>query len=80
MREPTLYINGVPVIKHELLKMNTILIMYKSEGKTPAEIIQMKKDKNFRDVDKILYNYESIDDIDLFNKAFQAINNNLTIT
>lgn len=73
MVEPTIVLNGVPVIKNEVIAPNTILIMYKHEGKSKEEIIQMKKDKNFNDMDKILYNIDNDNDADLFKKVADKI-------
>lgn len=73
MKEPTIYYNGIPVIKNELINFGTILIVYKYDGKSSKEIIQMKKDKNIKDVAMILYNIENEDNIKLFNKVSSVI-------
>jgi len=73
MEEATLFINRIPVYYDPFLELNSIAILYKSEGKTSEEIIQMKKDKNQKDFDKIFYNLKNIHVNELFKYISKKI-------
>lgn len=73
LKEPTLFINGCPAFYHSLLELNSIMIIYKAENKTPEEIKQMELKKDFKDFDKILYNFEDMHEVALFKLISEKI-------